>query len=270
MPFLVRFQGAVGGLSQGAPVTLRGFRVGKVTAVHLDYDSASGELRTPVTVEIEPDRLLPQGDPRGRDSVQATTEAVGRLVQAGLRARLDRHPPVIGGQSVTLTVADNEPPAELITGGPIAEIPAAPSSDIGDIAAQVQTVMAKIDGIPVERIGRDFEGVISRIEGLVSSPQMKDSLDHLNSALANLDRVARTANRQVAPLVDSLHRTVEAAERAAGSLDAIMGGAGAEQDRNVAEALQELAGAARSVRSLANYLDRHPEALVQGRSRASR
>jgi paraquat-inducible protein B len=50
------------------------------------------------------------------------------------------------------------------------------------------------------------------------------------------------------------------------SADAVLGGSGAEQDRNVPRALSALTDAAQSVKQLASYLERHPEALMQGRS----
>jgi hypothetical protein len=44
-----------------------------------------------------------------------------------------------------------------------------------------------------------------------------------------------------------------------------MGGGMASQNGNLQSTLKELTGAARSVRSLADYLDRHPEALIKGK-----
>jgi len=44
-----------------------------------------------------------------------------------------------------------------------------------------------------------------------------------------------------------------------------MGTSPAAPSGNLQQALDELSGAARAVRSLADYLDEHPEALVRGR-----
>jgi len=81
--YAVNFTGAVGGLSQGDTVTLRGFTVGEIRDVGFHYDSRDATLETPVTLA-----LYPQGF-RLRDPA-ALNAALARLVGAGLRARLDQ------------------------------------------------------------------------------------------------------------------------------------------------------------------------------------
>jgi paraquat-inducible protein B len=39
-------------------------------------------------------------------------------------------------------------------------------------------------------------------------------------------------------------------------------------DANLTEAVQQLSDAARSIRSLSDYLSRHPEALLRGKGRS--
>jgi paraquat-inducible protein B len=267
--FLVRFDGPVGDLAEGAPVELKGFRIGEVARVALDFDAATGELRTPVTIDIDAHRLHIAGiaPPGNGDWTPAVTDAVDRLVRVGYRARLDRSTPVVGGRIVTLAKADDAP-ATLIRGGPEPEIPTAASGDIGDIATKAGNVMAKIDNVPIADIGRDVQRTVQKIAAVTSSPEVEQSLDHVNDALAGLDRTIREAGPQVSPTIASLRRTADAAQNAVTSADAVLGGPGAEQDQNIGEALKELSDAARSIRALADYLDRHPEALVEGRSNA--
>ena len=70
------------GLRRGAPVTFRGVDVGQVTEIRAIYDSATGDVRVPVTVEIRPGAVLLT------DST-SRAGAMQRLVEHGLRARLD-------------------------------------------------------------------------------------------------------------------------------------------------------------------------------------
>jgi paraquat-inducible protein B len=117
---LVRFRGAVGNLSVGAAVELRGFRVGEVVDVSLGYDAISGSLETPVTIELEPARLKLDGvaAPADGDWTGRMNRALERMIQQGLRARLDRSTPVIGGAQVTPAFVPSAPPATLGTAGP--------------------------------------------------------------------------------------------------------------------------------------------------------
>ncbi len=234
--FLVRFDGAVGDLSPGAPVTLKGFRVGRVTGVSLAYDVRSSALQTPVTIEVEPDRLhvVDGSPPPDGNWSPLVTEAMDRLVREGLRARLERSTPLIGGKTVVLDFPQDAGPAALNRAGAEPEIPTAPSGEIQEIARQVHAVMAKVEAMPIAEIGQEVRRTARHVDGLVSSPQVRRSLSRVDEALA--------------------------------SADAVLGGSGAEQDRNIPRAIEELSGAARSIRELADYLDRHPEALIAGRT----
>ena len=76
------FDESVGGLQVGAPVTLRGVRIGSVKEVRIELDTATLETRTPVYFELERDRIAWIGadflDP----------EQFGDLLNKGLRAQL--------------------------------------------------------------------------------------------------------------------------------------------------------------------------------------
>src|SRR3954447_10139367 len=64
VPFLVYFDGSVRGLNPGAPVEFRGIAVGTVTSVQLEFDPATSRIRIPVTIEIEPQRIIPNAGDR--------------------------------------------------------------------------------------------------------------------------------------------------------------------------------------------------------------
>ena len=52
--FAVRFEGNVQGLVAGAPVTIRGLRVGTVREITVTFDSATGALDVPVVIDVVP------------------------------------------------------------------------------------------------------------------------------------------------------------------------------------------------------------------------
>jgi paraquat-inducible protein B len=47
----------------------------------------------------------------------------------------------------------------------------------------------------------------------------------------------------------------------------MLSGEGVKQEASIPEAVQQLNYAARSIRSLADYLGRHPEALIKGKEK---
>ena len=78
--------------------------------------------------------------------------------------------------------------------------------------------------------------------------------------MANAARLTRTADVQVGPLLQRLNA---AAEQLRGTLMVLGNNPAAGND--LARTLAELKDAARSIRVLADYLERHPESLLRGK-----
>lgn len=94
----------------------------------------------------------------------------------------------------------------------------------------------------------------------------------LTAALEDYRKLARTADENIGPLMESVQSTAKSArtalEQARSALSAIQQTVGRESELHVrlAAALEEITAAARAVRGLADYLERYPESLIQGKS----
>lgn len=260
VPYSVAFQGSVGALQRGAPVRLDGFTVGRVLSTRLIFDGAAGVLRTPVTIALDPTKFdLPQG----RSSVDAM---IVRLIGRGLRATLTQSPPIVGSQLVTLDFAKGAPTARLKPGSPYPWLPATSGTGIDDLADRAGSVLAKVDALPIAQIGTNLRTLTGNLAALTGSPKVRDSLDHLDRGLATLDRALQETAPKIGPMVDSLRRTADAAEGAATAAGQVLGSGDTDGDLPVA--IRQLSEASRSIRSLADYLSRHPEALLRGKKEA--
>ncbi|SAK80717.1 mammalian cell entry protein [Caballeronia hypogeia] len=268
--YVVRFTGAVGGLKTGADVELRGFRVGTVTSVRLRYDAASGTLSTPVEIALEPGQLgiagvAPPADGNWRPSVDAMLR---HLIGDGLRARLAQDPPLVGSSKVKLDFVHGAPQATLAEENGVLVIPGVESADIDDMTAKADQIITRIDQLPIKETGDKVRDTVARIDALVASPRIDDSLKHIDRSLAQIDRTLADVSPQIAPLVAQLRATANAADDAAAAASRTLNGDATSQN-NLQDVLRELTDAARSIRVLADYLDRHPEALIRGRQGAS-
>ncbi|WP_333680936.1 MlaD family protein [Dyella sp.] len=265
----VRFDGAVGGLKDGAAVELRGFHVGTVTRVHLDYDASTGALHTPVQIAIDPSSLDIKGAaPPNGDWRPLVDGMLKRLVAQGLRARLAQDPPLVGPSKVSLDFAAGAANAALTDDHGETIIPSMPSSNIDAMTSRADQIIKKIDDLPIKQIGEQIQGITTRINGLAASasPQIKDSLKHIDHSVAQIDRTLQKVSPQIGPLVAQLRRTASEADQAVAAANRTLGSDAASQN-GLPEALRELTDAARSVRALADYLDRHPEALIRGKQK---
>lgn len=259
VPYRIAFTGAVGELQRGAPVTLGGFTVGRVLDARLALDPASGRIAMPTTIGIDAARLHL---PATRAAIDA---ALARLVAHGLRARLGQAPPVIGPRLVTLDFTGGM--GSMRPGSPYPWLPASTSGDAGDIMAKADAILTKVNAIPIAEIGRNLRGVTAHLDQLTGSPKMRDSLAHLDAALATLDRTVQANGPKIGPLIDSLQRTADEAQATAAAAGQLLG-AGGRQDGDIPSAIRQLTEATRSIRSLTDYLGRHPEAILRGKRKA--
>lgn len=264
--YVVRFDGAVGELEDGAAVELRGFHVGTVTSVHLNYDAGTGALSTPVQIALDPSALgiINAPPPANGDWRPLVDNMLKRLVAEGLRARLARDPPLVGPRKVTLDFVAEASGATITAGNGMPVIPSVAPSDIDAIASRADQVIKKINGLPIKETGEQIHSIAARVNALSSSPQIKDSLTHIDRAVTQIDRTLQQVSPQIGPLVAQLRETASAADQAVAAANHTLGGDVTSQN-DLPAALRELTDTARSIRALADYLDRHPEALVRGR-----
>jgi paraquat-inducible protein B len=266
LPYMVSFDGAVGQLKPHAPVTLRGFTVGEVTSIGLSVDPRTGQISTPVLLALDPTRFHLTGPaPADGDWKPIMDATLSKLVAAGLRASLTRPVPLLGGEQVDLAIVAGAHTAGLDTSGPYPQIPATEGGGL-------EALPAEISSLPLTQIADNVRTITDQLRSLTSSPQLRNSIARLDATLGALERISRQAGPQVAPTLREVRMTVASLRAAAQQLDATaqsarlaMGTSPAAPSGNLQHALDELAGAARAVRTLADYLDEHPEALLHGR-----
>jgi paraquat-inducible protein B len=253
----VSLDSEAGSLSGGDPVTLRGFTVGEVRDVGFAYDPKTGEISTPATLAIYPSLFRAKGMRAAPNGTEVAAE-IGVLIGKGMRARLTRNPPLVGSYQVSLQIT---PGAGAPTGALTAPdgLPLIPTATGGGIA----DIIGRINRVPIERIAQNALKTTHNLAALTSSPKLADAVAQLDAALRQIHGMTAKAQPQVGPLIKSLRRAASDLEGTAHSAKHLVSGTATEN--GLSDTVQEITEAARAVRSLADYLDRHPEALVRGR-----
>jgi paraquat-inducible protein B len=246
-----------GSLAGGDPVMLRGFIVGEVRDVGFDYDPATGNLSAPATLAIYPSLFHAKGlrtHPTGAEVAAEISLLIGR----GMHARLARNPPLVGSYQVSLEmVPGTQPPSAPVKAAD--GLPQIPVAEGGGVAS----IVNRIDKVPIERIARNVLDITSHVSELTSSPQLKDAVRQLDAALRQIHRMTSKAGPQLPVLIARLRRAAADLDSTAKSANRLMSGTATQN--GLANTIQEINETARAVRSLAEYLDRHPEALIRGR-----
>jgi paraquat-inducible protein B len=266
------FSGAAGDLSTGAPVTLLGFRIGEVKDVRLAYDAGTGKPYTAVTAllylgRLDPGAAQPAAAPGEDRARRAIDDKLRALLRLGYRARLKQTPALVGARAVALVPVHDAPPAQLsYDDGAIERIPsAAGSTDIEDITAQADQLLTKVNHIPLEKIGGNLSEITSRLKAFADSPKLEAAAANLNDSLTDLSQMLNEVRPQVGPLLAKLNQTADQLSQTVLAAHQLLSGEGASQDDGLPEAIGQLTEAARSLRSLADYLERHPESLLRGK-----
>ncbi|WP_451981217.1 PqiB family protein [Azospirillum endophyticum] len=262
--YRLEFPGSVQGLQAGAPVLMRGLTVGHVAAVRLEYDEAKQQLHIPVDIDVEPDlvaRTYAVIDGKPMDEA-AVRKLIATQVGKGLRGRLASGNLLTGQKLVSFDFEPDAPPTAPGTEG--SELPTVASSDLDSLSRSAGVVMDKVAALPLDALLADLRGTLQSVSGLAGSPDLARSLAALAKALGSADTLMRNADRQLPQLVKSLRGVATAAEGTLNSANGLLGGGGGQAD--LAGVMRQLNDAARSFRVLADYLERHPEALLRGKN----
>jgi paraquat-inducible protein B len=264
------FDGDAGVLDETSAVTLLGYQIGEVESTRLAYNERTGApfgiataLLYPRQMHVNPGATA-HGTPEDWRAI--TDAALTRLIHLGYRARLQQSPPVLGDQSIALVRTVGASPAQLLTDGDIPRFPSAPGSgNLDDITAKADVFLNKLDAVPFEDIGANLKRITSNLDTLMSSPELKDSLTHLHSTLTSIDKLLHDVQPQIGPLIGKLNDAAAELSGTATALRQIAESGGPNEDASLPEAIRQITEAARSIKTLTDYLDRHPEALIRGK-----
>jgi paraquat-inducible protein B len=272
IPYLVQFDSSVRGLAPGAPVEFKGITVGQVTAIDLEFDPATARMQIPVTIEIEPQRIIPGA--AGALIESERHRAMADLVRRGLRAQLQTGNLLTGELFVDLVFASDAPPAELDTSAPVPIIPSVPAT-LEALQASVTGILNKIAALPVEQLVQGLNQTVAGIDRIVNSPDLQNAAASMGPAITDVRQIIAKLDAAATPLLgnattvtQTLNTTLKDAQGAIASIQRTAG-SGSALTTNAENLMQELTRAARSIRVFADYLERHPEALLRGKSGGS-
>ncbi|APH55972.1 Paraquat-inducible protein B [Granulibacter bethesdensis] len=271
LKFVTYLKGDLSGLDKYAPVLIYGIRVGFVTDVHLGFDSKSNTVIVPVHFVVQPERLKIKGPPVSKEESEARLAA---LVRHGLRAKLATTSYITGAQAIELVMDENGQDSVLMREGDAVVLQQATGTDFAGLTASVGAIAAKLNAIPFAEIGANLNQTLEGVAAIAKGEQLRNTLRDVSKTMASVRELADNANKGATPLLrrlpqisQDLQSTLSRANTLVGSLDNGYG-ANSHFNRELDRLMAQLNDTARSIRILADLLDRHPEALILGRAKA--
>jgi paraquat-inducible protein B len=258
----LHFQGSIRGLTVGAPVEFRGIKIGEVVDIKAEFNQTTFTPQITVLIETEPQRWKIVGTARARMAEDAK-KAIGKLVAKGLRAQLKTGSLLTGQLFVDLDFHPDAPSAQIKYGDKFPELPTIPAP-LQIITARVNELLSKLETVPIKQIGKDLGDTLQNVKRLSESKELLEAVQGLNETLQQTRQLVQNLDSNVAPAISS---TLDQAQK---TLVAIEGTLGKDSplQHEMTQALKELAEAARALRILADYLERHPDAIIFGKGKA--
>jgi paraquat-inducible protein B len=163
------------------------------------------------------------------------------LVSKGLRAQLRTASLLTGQLYIAIDFFPEAPKAAMDWSRATPQLPTVPGN-LQSLQDSITNLVDKLNKIPFEGMSED-----------------------LRKTLRDADLLVNTLNNDVAPEAKT---TLAAARESLTSANRLMQSDSPLQ-QSTAETMRELSRTAASIRSLADYLQRHPEALIRGKSKES-
>jgi paraquat-inducible protein B len=214
--FVVFFEGSVDGLTVGSPVLFRGVPLGKVAEVGIRYNPADKSFEIPVLIQIRPEVIQKYSPP----SATLARAGLERLIDQGLRARLETASLVTGSQVVQLNFWPDTPVKLVKTDLPYYQIPALPSP--------TQQLMSSVNSAArdLPTLIRDGIATLDRIRK-IASPENRKAISAILESTAAMMKTLQGDAVSVGPVIDRADSVLVGVNQLTGHLDGI-----AEENRS--------------------------------------
>lgn len=274
--FVVVFSQDIAGLEVDAPVKFRGVPVGRVASIHLSIGSPEAPLQKlfmPVVIELNPSRIREIGETTdlGNPAVVRT------LVAHGLRARLALESFLSGRRYVDLDiVADAPAPPPPPFPLPYPVIPVYLEPGLQALQADAAKVLGKLQALDLEGLIADLRlaaAGVARASGRLEDAGrgVPRTLESMDRTLAAIRDAARALEKEVPSVAGDARGAMQRLAAAVDQMDATLREVklslshGAPIPAQLEQTLREVGQAARSLRVLADSLERDPSQILRGR-----
>jgi paraquat-inducible protein B len=203
--YVAYFQGSVKGLRVGAPVVLRGVRIGEVTQMRLYSLRKDMSIEIPVIFKVIPDTIHDIGPEMEADR----RKQWDALLKMGLRARMDMQSFVTGQKMINIDFYPDTPlrlmgDEGIDLGDDILEIPT--------IETFQQEIGKTFKEVPIGELAESLRNSLKGIEGFVTSEEFGKSLHYFKQTMKDTRNLVRRVDKKIDPLFADVDQTLKDAQ----------------------------------------------------------
>ena len=246
----------------------------------LYFDGSVSSVTIPVYIRLDENSIVRAGV-TGELTDNFRQEILRRLIQRGLRARLQLQSLITGQYRVELDFLPNTP-ANFRSPMPDREIPTLPSP--------IDTLQRTVASLPLEEMARTTAGILEKLNAALSGDALERGLkafattfEEAQALLAGMQESQKTLaqaleklNAAATSAQHDLPQALQSTRDAMNNVSSVSLATKAVVERNapltqeLRRLIQESAAAVRSLRAFMDVLERNPEALLRGKQGSRR
>jgi len=249
-PYVMVFEGSVKGLNVGSPVVFRGVKLGMVSSIRMRADYGTKSFAVLVFTDFDPSQIeivnMDESTAKGLTK-QDRYANMRELIAGGLRAQLEMQSIVTGQLQIALDFYPDKPAVYAGIDKTIQEIPTIPTP--------LQQLTKKLESLPIEEIFNNANSAMAGIAKLVQSPELKESVVNLNTALKDVQSLVRNVDSQVKPLSAGLSDTIRDTQKLVKNADSQVASLGTNLNEAIGDGRKLIRNVDGSVESIKVKLD---------------
>ena len=273
--YQILFDTSIKGLSVGAPVTLRGVKIGEVMDIKTQIFHEHKKVLNVVTVDMYPDAISEQGGGSENNNV------LGQLMNQGLSAQIGLQSLLTGMLYIEVDFSDNDPVMQPVnTAYP--QIPTVPND--------LEEFIERFESINLAEMGSRLNQVLENVARLTGDDRLNTLIDNVGNAFVSMEKMSVTMSEDMAGIRQEFASMSSDASEVTQLLRAELPAASRQLTETMQQMQQTLDVAAqnlapdsplmyqlnqsskdigrafRAVEDLANILQRQPDAIFFGRT----
>ena len=303
LEFVTYFEGSVKGLGVGSKVQMKGVTVGQVKELQLLFNPEYLTFINRVLIEVDPGSIASYYDAHEQQTEEFEEDeeqVIDMLITRGLRAKLAPESIVTGKLLVSFDFYPKTPARLRNIEKKYIEIPTLQTDfekiakTLGELPLEYMVYKYKeaLEGINNLVNSPELKQAVQALkQTLQNTAKLTEKIDNqAGPILDDFGNLVRNVDAHVGPMADSITDTARDAQKLLRNIDREVAGVldsaeaaldkatetleayedFAEEDsqfrHSVNDTLKEIEMAARSIRQLADYLEKHPESLLRGKS----
>jgi paraquat-inducible protein B len=204
--FVLIYDTSIKGLNVGAPVTIKGVKIGEVVDIKAHLYENSRSVLNSVVIEVDPGALEREDNSNG-------AELMDELIQRGLRAQLRLQSLLTAQLYVDVDFHPDKPAQYKDVKTSYRQLPTTPTD--------LEQLTRDLEGIDINKLGENFQRIVDGVNKLVNDESLQHMSEDISATLTSVRNAADQFNRQSAmfgertgPVLASSQQTLEELNRA--------------------------------------------------------